>query len=134
MHLMELKAFQKQNWEALKETLVKFGKLSGLFQSIDVKNPEGPGGPFQLRVKVRGPNANIVDVGYGVSQVLPILQHILDHPISRRRIPQEMPLSPYCNSLKFICTRESKPNYLLCWQQSRAKVSAHSSLRHTATT
>ena len=92
MHLMELKAFQKEKWEALKETLVKFGKRSGLFQSIDVKNPEGPGGPFQLRVKVRGPNANIVDAGYGVSQILPILQHILDHPISRRRIPQEMPL------------------------------------------
>ena len=55
MHLMELKAFQKEKWEALKETLVKFGKRSGLFQSIDVKNPEGPGGPFQLRVKVRGP-------------------------------------------------------------------------------
>ena len=38
------------------------------------------GNPFQLRVKVRGPNSNIMDVGYGVSQILPILVDILDPP------------------------------------------------------
>ena len=41
------------------------------------------GNPFQLKVKVRGPSSNIVDVGYGVSQILPILVHILD-PLFRR--------------------------------------------------
>ena len=42
------------------------------------------GAPFQLKIKVRGPNSNIIDVGYGVSQILPILVHILSpHPLSQ---------------------------------------------------
>ena len=41
------------------------------------------GAPFQLKVKVRGPTVNIMDVGYGVSQVLPILEQILNEPSSR---------------------------------------------------
>ena len=44
------------------------------------------GNPFQLLVKVRGPNANIIDVGYGVSQILPILVNIFDQPISRQLV------------------------------------------------
>ena len=85
IRLMQIKATNKQKWEALKVRLVEFGKLSGLFQNIDVNNLGGSmGNPFQLKVKVRGPNSNIIDVGYGVSQILPILVHILDPPISRR--------------------------------------------------
>ena len=79
MRLMETKATQKKEWEALKARLVGFGKRSGLFQNIEVKNFGGPmGNPFQLKVKVRGPNSNIIDVGYGVSQILPILVNILE--------------------------------------------------------
>ncbi len=78
MYLMQIKATHKESWEALKAQLVEFGKSSGLFQNIEVKNFGGTlGGPFQLRFKVRGPNANIIDTGYGVSQILPILVHIL---------------------------------------------------------
>ena len=32
-----------------------------------------PSDPFQLRIKANGPDANLVDVGYGVSQSLPIV-------------------------------------------------------------
>ena len=78
MYLMRIEATQKKNWEALKTQLVEFGRNSGLFENIDVKNfGRSLGAPFQLQVKVRGPKANIVDVGYGVSQILPILVHIL---------------------------------------------------------
>ena len=35
---------------------------------------------------MRGPNSNIIDVGYGVSQILPILVHIFNRPISRQPI------------------------------------------------
>ena len=81
--LMRIKATDKGKWETLREQLINFGKCSGLFQNIDVKNLGGSmGNPFQLKVKVRGPNSNIVDVGYGVSQILPILVHSLDPPIS----------------------------------------------------
>ena len=83
IRLMRIKATNKEKWETLKGQLVEFGKRSGLFQNIDVRNFGGSmGNPFQLKVKVRGPNSNIIDVGYGVSQILPILVHILDPPIS----------------------------------------------------
>ncbi len=83
MLLMRIHATDKEEWETLKAKLVEFGKRSGLFQNIEVRNFGGSmGNPFQLKVKVRGPNSNIIDVGYGVSQILPILVHILDPPIS----------------------------------------------------
>ena len=85
MLLMRTEATQKRHWDALKEQLVKFGESSGLFQNIEVKNlGRSLGAPFQLKFKVRGPSANIVDVGYGVSQILPILVHILNPEIPGR--------------------------------------------------
>ena len=76
---MRTEAAQKRHWEALKDRLVEFGRSSGLFQNIEVKNLGGAlGAPLQLKFKVRGPSANIVDVGYGVSQILPILVQILN--------------------------------------------------------
>ena len=91
MLLMRTHATDKEEWETLKAKLVEFGKCSGLFQNIEVKNFGGSmGNPFQLKVKVRGPNSNIIDVGYGVSQILPILVHILNPPTSRQHIV-EMP-------------------------------------------
>ena len=80
-----IKTTNKKRWEDLKVRLVEFGKCSGLFENIDVRNFGGSmSNPFQLRVKVRGPHCNIVDVGYGVSQILPILVNSLDPPLSLR--------------------------------------------------
>lgn len=87
MMLMRIAATEQKEWEGLRQSLVEFGEKSGLFQNIDVRNL-GPsmGAPFQLKVKVRGPTSNIVDVGYGISQVLPILVHIFGaHSSPRRR-------------------------------------------------
>ena len=82
MLLMETKADQKIIWESLKQPLIEFGKRSGMFDNIEVRNlTRSLNGPFQLRVKVRGPSSTIIDVGYGVSQILPILVHILNPPI-----------------------------------------------------
>ena len=87
MHLMRIEAIEKQNWEVLKTQLIEFGRNSGLFENIDVKNfGRALGAPFQLQVKVRGPKANIIDVGYGVSQILPILVRILSPNISRHEM------------------------------------------------
>ena len=93
MYLMRIEATDKQNWEALKTQLVEFGRNSGLFENIDVKNfGRALGAPFQLQVKVRGPKANITDVGYGVSQILPILVQILNPSISKnaQRDPRQL--------------------------------------------
>ena len=79
MLLMRIKATEQEQWEALKTDLVEFGKSSGLFQNIEIKNlGRSLGAPFQLKFKVRGPNTTIIDVGYGVSQILPILVHALN--------------------------------------------------------
>ncbi len=72
----------EEQWAALKKELEGFGRDSGLFDDIDVKqlgNMEG--GPFQLQVRKfgtrrKGPRRNLIDVGYGVSQVLPVLAEI----------------------------------------------------------
>lgn len=78
MLLRRLETSRKKEWEALKAQLVEFGNKSGLFQDIKIKNfGNSSGGPFQMQFKVRGPTTNVMDVGYGVSQILPILVQVL---------------------------------------------------------
>lgn len=74
MMLAKIYFEDKQRWQSLKESLERFGKASGLFSGLDIK-PLGryESEPFQIRVTIDGPPSNLVDVGYGVSQVLPIL-------------------------------------------------------------
>lgn len=59
---------------ALASALERFGKSAGLFTSLKVRRMgRQPSDPFQLRVKSIGPDANLIDVGYGVSQALPVV-------------------------------------------------------------
>ena len=70
-------------WHGLKAQLEEFGRDAGLFSEIDVRKLGGSGSdPFQLQVRARGSKVNIKDVGYGVSQILPILVR-LAHPAER---------------------------------------------------
>ena len=75
MLMMRLDRTDKDNWSSLHDDLVDFGDASGLFSDIKVRrHGRQMSDPFQLQVKVRsGSHANIMDVGYGVSQSLPIL-------------------------------------------------------------
>lgn len=67
----------KKKWRQLKERLEAVGRESGLFNQIQVKRFGGLTEPFQLQVKNRiGRNSNLIDVGYGVSQILPILTEL----------------------------------------------------------
>ena len=70
----------KPGWAALKGKLDVFGRESGLFDDFSVKQLTGvEGGPFQLQVRKfgksgrKGPKRNLMDVGFGISQVLPAL-------------------------------------------------------------
>ena len=63
-----------RQWDELKAQLEDFGKQTGLFSQITIKKLGTSGSdPFQLQVNARGPKTNLMDVGYGVSQILPIL-------------------------------------------------------------
>ena len=75
MLMMRLDRTDKSGWSSLHDELVHFGRASGLFSDIKVRSHgKQMSDPFQLQVKVRsGSYANIMDVGYGVSQSLPIL-------------------------------------------------------------
>ena len=72
----------KKSWEALRAALERFGREAGLFDEIAVK-PLGKRGsePFQMHVRqfgsrAKGPLRNLIDVGYGVSQVLPVITEL----------------------------------------------------------
>jgi AAA ATPase-like protein len=68
------KAKQKHR-RTLTAALRHFGKESGLFNEIRIKRlGRKPGDPFQVLVSVGdGPASNLMDVGYGVSQSLPVI-------------------------------------------------------------
>lgn len=61
-------------WARTKAEIDKFGRSSGLFKDIQVRRlGKGDSDPFQINVSINGPRRNIVDVGYGVSQAIPIV-------------------------------------------------------------
>lgn len=56
--------------------LQNYGEESGLFKSISVKQlGKQISDPFQVLVQVAGKHANLLDVGYGISQTLPVIIH-----------------------------------------------------------
>ena len=76
-------AQQTQEWSKLKSSLETFGRAAGLFDDITVR-PLGKTGsdPFQIQVRkgskrLKGQFRNLIDVGYGVSQVLPVVTELL---------------------------------------------------------
>ena len=79
--------FRKESeWKELKNALENFGKRAGLFDEISIK-PLGKrdSEPFQMQVrkfggKAKGPWRNLIDVGYGVSQVLPVVTDLFRSP------------------------------------------------------
>lgn len=70
-------------WQELKSSLEEFGRKSELFDDISVRSFGDTGGaPFQMLVRKwgkrrKGAHRNLIDVGYGVSQALPLLTELL---------------------------------------------------------
>ena len=96
MVLMNLSTSREEEWKNLRKQLLNFGQASGLFTAILLRKlGRSKSNPFQLRIKVRGPSTNLMDVGYGVSQVLPILVRILTERHSKFLLQQpEVHLHP----------------------------------------
>lgn len=96
MVLLNLSTSRKRQWETLRKRLVNFGRASGLFTDITMRKlGRTKSDPFQLQIKVRGPKTNLIDVGYGVSQVLPILVRVLNEKNAKFLLQQpEVHLHP----------------------------------------
>ena len=83
MYLANLVAQDREKWEFLKKQLEVFGKAAGLFDEISIRRlGKRDGAPFQVQVRkfgrrLKGPPRNLIDVGYGVSQVLPVVTELL---------------------------------------------------------
>ena len=74
-----LKRYQSTNSpraKAFKESIIEFGKSSGLFDKVTVLNDK-PENPFSVCVNYGNLCMNIANVGYGVSQVLPLVVELL---------------------------------------------------------
>ena len=87
-YLANLSRRSSDDWQSLKGKLEEFGSASQLFDEISVRSPFGTsdGDPFQIQVRKhsgpksrrrKGPWRNLIDVGYGVSQALPVLTELL---------------------------------------------------------
>lgn len=67
----------------LRDSIESFGRESGLFKSIGVKeyDPKSKASPFELDIRLNSEEPlNIKNVGYGVSQTLPIIIELLSKP------------------------------------------------------
>ena len=83
MYLANTFSRNRAIWSDLKKGLEDFGQAAGLFDEISIRRfGESGGDPFQLQVRRfdgrrMGPQRNLIDVGYGVSQVLPVVTELL---------------------------------------------------------
>ena len=75
---------EQDRWQQLKEGMEQFGRTSGLFDEIFVKRlGRYEFEPYQLEVRKwgkrrKGAKRNLIDVGYGVSQVLPLVVELIN--------------------------------------------------------
>jgi len=82
---------------AVHDAIVEFGAASGLLTDLNVRTLGTKlTDPFQIMVNVAGPPRNLADVGYGVSQALPLLvESVLATPNRRLLVQQpEVHLHP----------------------------------------
>ena len=83
MYLASMFFENKSVWTRLKKELENFGNFAGLFDEVSIKSfSKKDSEPFQLQVRKsggrsKGPWRNLIDVGYGVSQVLPVITELL---------------------------------------------------------
>ncbi len=63
-----------EEWTRIAAAMKSFGLESGLFDRVEVRRlGKLESDPFQIQILIGGNAVNLIDVGYGVSQVLPII-------------------------------------------------------------
>ncbi len=82
--LADMHARKPDEWQKMKGDLEEFGRTSGLFDEIFIRRfGRYEFEPFQVEVRKwgkrrKGAKRNLIDVGYGVSQALPLLVDLLE--------------------------------------------------------
>lgn len=90
MELATLHATSPEEFVALAHQISEYGKAGNLFSKLEVKRlGKKAGDPFQLLVAVDKFAFNVRDVGYGVSQILPILVDTLTAPSGQTFLLQQ---------------------------------------------
>ena len=85
----------QKRWDWLKGRLQEFGNQAGLFTEIEVHRlGKIESAPFQIRIRKsgkrrKGPFRNLVDMGCGLSQALPIITELLRHDGPRLMLLQQ---------------------------------------------
>ena len=84
-YLANVSSRSREDWKSIVTQLQDFGREMGLFDRLSIKRTaELDGSPFQIHVRMPSVNSSkelnrsLVDVGYGVSQALPIMVSLLD--------------------------------------------------------
>ena len=83
MYLVDLHFRHREAWDHLEAQIEAFGKAAGLFDEISIKSVgTRESAPFQVQIRksggrLKGSGRNLLDVGYGVSQVLPVVIELL---------------------------------------------------------
>jgi hypothetical protein len=81
MILANIHSSDPERWDNLRKSLNEFGQESGLFTDVEIRRKgHKESDPFQIGIKTSGPAFNLVDVGYGVSQVLPVIVDAIQEP------------------------------------------------------
>ena len=86
-----------ERWEALKDAIEIFGEKTGMFDEIYIRRlgDDRSSDPFQIQVRKtsgdgNGQWRNLIDVGYGVSQILPLIVE-LTSPVDSSMILLQQP-------------------------------------------
>ena len=84
------------SWTSIQEQMEQFGRKTGLFNSLTIKrSTELEGAPFQIHVDLpdtedsKESSRSLVDVGYGVSQSLPLMVSLLSEESSPLTLMQQ---------------------------------------------
>ena len=77
LELSRAKSRDPERWAAIRQGLISFGQSAGLFSDIDVRQlGKNDFDPFQIMVRINGSAMNLTDVGYGISQILPVIYQV----------------------------------------------------------
>ena len=95
MYLAERASQSKSDWALIKTPIETFGQASGLFDELSIQRlGSGVGAPFQVQMRKggkgrKGPMRNLIDMGYGVSQVLPVVTELFQLGAPKQHLIQQ---------------------------------------------